>query len=408
VIILFITLLAFSAFFSGTETAFFSLDKVKYHQIMAMRTKTAEKVIKLAGKPEKLIISIIIGNTFVNIAASSIMANIFFEHYGEKGIALSIIVMMIVVLIFGEVTPKQFALAFPKQYSLMVAYPISFFAFIFSPFRKIIDFVAKGFVKTLGLNIKPSKLTVTEQEIKNLFSIGEQQGVVKEKERDMVDNILSLKELNAADIMTPRIDLSALDMSESRDKIIVKVKDGQYSRIPVYVHTLDNIVGIIHTKDFLMDPSKPIQPLIERPLFVPESMRADNILHELQKRKLHIAVVTDEYGVTSGVVTVEDILEEIVGEIRDELDFEEEEIKMLDKNTYEVNGQVHINEVNEAIGMEIDTDEVDTIGGYVMLKLGKIPQAGDILELKGYVITVGDVSKNRITSLKIKTTDSSL
>jgi len=398
-----VVLFLFSAFFSGSETAFFSLGKVRFKQIENLRSPAAKKAIYLLSDPHKLIITILIGNTLVNIAASSIMADIFYTQMGEKGIGVSIIVMLLIILVFGEVTPKMFALSNAQKFSFFASFPLLFFERLFAPFRYFFSKVAGGLVGAIGLSIPSEKPRITEQEIRHLFSIGKKKGVVKAKEKSMIEGILQFKDLNAADIMTPRIDVAALHLTEKQDELIREVKENQYSRLPVYIHNLDNIVGVIHAKDFLLaPPATSTRELVRKPYFVPESMRIDDLLHDLQRIKIHMAIVTDEYGVTSGVVTIEDILEEIVGEIRDELDFERPKIRKIDQKTFEADGQVHINDINEEIGLGIETEEVDTIGGFVVLKMGKIPQAGDSIEINGYLITVDDVSKNRITSLKIE------
>ncbi len=398
-----VVLFIFSSFFSGSETAFFSLGKVRVKQIENLRSPASKKVIYLLSDPHKLIITILIGNTLVNIAASSIMADIFYTRMGEKGIGISILVMMIVLLVFGEVTPKMFALSNARKFSFFASFPLLFFERLFAPFRYFFSKVAGGLVRAMGLDIPSEKPRITEQEIRHLFSIGKKKGVVKEKEESMIEGILQFKDLNAADIMTPRIDVAALDLNEKQDELIRGVKENQYSRLPVYIHNLDNIVGVIHAKDFLLAPAATsTRNFVRKPYFVPESMRIDDLLQELQRMKIHMAIVTDEYGVTSGVVTIEDILEEIVGEIRDELDFERPKIRKIDQKTFAAAGQVHINDINEEIGLGIETEEVDTIGGFVILKMGRIPQAGDTIEVNGYLITVDDVSKNRITSLKIE------
>jgi len=398
-----VVLFVFSAFFSGSETAFFSLGKVRFKQIENLRSPAAKKAIYLLSDPHKLIITILIGNTLVNIAASSIMADIFYTQMGEKGIGVSIIVMLLIILVFGEVTPKMFALSNAQKFSFFASFPLLFFERLFAPLRYFFSKVAGGLVRALGLRIPSEKPRITEQEIRHLFSIGKKKGVVKAKEKSMIEGILQFKDLNAADIMTPRIDVAALHLTEKQDELIREVKENQYSRLPVYIHNLDNIVGVIHAKDFLLaPPATSTRELVRKPYFVPESMRIDDLLHDLQRIKIHMAIVTDEYGVTSGVVTIEDILEEIVGEIRDELDFERPKIRKIDQKTFEADGQVHINDINEEIGLGIETEEVDTIGGFVVLKMGKIPQAGDSIEINGYLITVDDVSKNRITSLKIE------
>ncbi|MGB2630148.1 MAG: hemolysin family protein [Candidatus Omnitrophota bacterium] len=401
-ITVFIILLFVSAFFSGSETAFLSLGKIKLRQIETLRHPAANRIVKLVSDTHKLLITILVGNTLVNIAASSIFAGIFYKAFGEKGVGLSIVAMILIILIFGEVTPKMYALTHAETVSFLASLPLLFFRKLFAPLRWILGAISQAIVRSLGLKIPSKRAKITEQEIKSLFSIGKEKGIVKEKERDMIYSILEFKDLNAADIMTPRIDMAALDMNLSGDELVKNTKEGQYSRLPVYVHTFDNIVGIIHAKDFLLNPDTPIKDIVKEPFFVPESMRIDDLLNQLQKRHIHMAIVTDEYGVTSGLVTIEDILEEIVGEIRDELDFEAPKIKKIDQKTYEVSGQAHINDVNEKLGLAIDTEEVDTIGGYVTLLMGKMPVSGDQVKINGHVAVVEDVSKNRITLLTIK------
>lgn len=388
----------FSALFSGSETAFLSLGKVRRHQIRKMDSPASRRVVSLLGDPKKLLITILVGNTIVNIAASSILAKCFFDLMGESGVGYSIIVMTLLVLIFGEVTPKIYSLHNAKKVTFFSSFFYTVFEPVATPFRVVLTAISNFIVKMLGVRVEEDR-GITEQEIRSLFSISHKKGVVKEKEKDMIDNILEFKELNAADIMTPRIDIGALDISQSKEDIEKSIKEAQYSRFPVYIHSLDNIVGVIHAKDLLLDPSTPMKDLVKKPYFVPESMKIDDLLQGLQKRHVHMAVVTDEYGITSGIVTIEDVLEEIVGEIRDEFDFESPKVRKIDKLSFELSGQAHIDEVNDALGLSIETDEVDTIGGYVTLQIGEMPQAGDKIEIEGYYFIVNDVSKNRITSL---------
>lgn len=401
-IAVFVILLIASAFFSGSETAFLSLDKIRLKQIERSDHPSARRVVKLLTDPHKLLITILIGNTLVNIAAAAVLADFLYRIIGEKGIGLSIVAMTIIVLIFGEVTPKMFALAHGERFTFFASVPIRILEMVLAPIRIVLSNISYTIVRGLGLKVSTERPGITEQDIRSLISLGEEKGIFKESEKDMIDSILEFKELNAADIMSPRIDIVALDLTMDRDDLIREIKESQNSRLPAYVHTLDNIVGIIHAKDFLLDTRAPIKNLIKRPFFAPESMRIDDLLQELQKRHMHMAVVTDEYGVTSGVVTIEDILEEIVGEIRDEFDLEVPKIRKIDQKSYEVSGQAHIDQVNEEIGLDIETDEVDTIGGYIILQMGKIPQGGDRIEIDGFTVTVDDVSKNRITSLTIE------
>ncbi len=398
----FIALLCCSFFFSGSETAFLSLGKIRLKQIEGMHEPAAKRVVGLLNDPHKLLVTIVAGNTLVNIAASSIMAELFYENFGEQGVGYSFLATVCIILICGEVTPKVFALTNAVNYAFFASLPLKFLEKLFNPLRLVLTKIAYGIVRGLGINVAPEKPRITEQEIRSLFMIGKKKGIVKEMERGMIEGILEFKGLNAADIMTPRIDLVALDLGENREELVARIKESQFSRLPVYIHSIDNIVGIIYSKEFLLHPEIPARDFVRHAYFVPETKRVDDLLEEMQRRRHHMAIVTDEYGVTSGIVTIEDILEEVVGEISDEFDFETPKIRKMDHKSFEVSGKAHIDEVNKKIDLSIETDEVDTISGYVIMVLGKIPQPGDTLEVNGYLVTVKDVRKNRIVSLDIE------
>jgi putative hemolysin len=338
----------------------------------------------------------------VNIAASSIITDLFYRNFGEKGIGASVVIMTVLLLLFGEVTPKKFAFAHPIGFSFLSSIPMIFFEKLFAPARWVLHLIASKTLEAVGIKLRIEKQGITELEIRHLVSLSKKKGVVKGKEEEMIDGVMRLKKHNAADIMTPRINVVSIDLSDSRELIMKKMKEHQYSRFPAYIHDFDNIVGIVRTKDFLLGKDIEIEEVITKPYFVPESMRLNDLLKGLQRIKTQMAVVTDEYGVTSGVVTVEDILEEIVGEIRDELDFEPQKIHKIGQKIFEVDGQLHISEINEELGLGISTDEVDTIGGYVILKMGRIPHIGECVETDGYRFTVENISKNRITNIRME------
>ncbi len=403
-IIIFLLLLFHSAFFSSSETAFLSIGKIRMKRIEAAGGSSADRVLKLLQDPHKLLITILVGNTLVNIAASSLMTDIMFGLLGEAGVGFSIALMTVVLLLAGEVTPKMFALKNVVRLASFSSLFLVFYEKLFFPARVVLEGLSRLIVRSLGIDIKKERSKVTDEEIRSLFSMGKKGGVVKEREKDMVDSVLSFKTSNAADIMTPRIDMVAIDLGLDVEDIVRQIKENKFSRYPAYVHTVDNMVGIVHAKDVLLSDPPRVKKFVRKPLFVPESMKVDDLLQELRSKHKHMAVVTDEYGVSSGIVTIEDVLEEIVGEIRDELDQEKPKIRMLDQKTFEVSGQTHIDEVNEQLGMQIETDEVDTIGGYVILELGKIPSAGDVVATGGFSIKVLDVSKNRITLLEVTKT----
>ncbi len=403
-ITLFVLLLVASAFFSASETAFLSLDKIRIKQI-EKTGRIADYVASLASDMHKLLVTVLIGNTFVNIAASAVLTGVFYRVVGERSVGLSIAVMAIVILIFGEVTPKMFALSNGEKVAFHVAVPLRMIEILLKPIRLVVSGIAFSVIRCFGVKISHERQKITEQDIRFMFLLGKKKGIVKEREKNMIDSILEFKELNAADIMTPRINIVALDLSLERTALVKKIKENHYSRLPAYVHTLDNVVGIIHSKDILLGSATPTKNLIRRGFFAPESMKIDDLLQQLQKAHTHMAVITDEYGVTSGIVTIEDILEEIVGEIKDEFDIEAPKIRKISQNSYEIKGQTHIDEVNEITGLSIQTEEVDTIGGYVILRMGRIPRAGDKMRIGNMLVTVKDVSKNRITNIVIEKDD---
>lgn len=401
-IVIFAGLVFCSFFFSSSETAFLSLGKIRLKQIEHMHEPPAKRVVRLLKDPNKLLVTIIVGNEIVNISASSISSKLFYINFGEQGVIYSIIATTCLLLVFGEVTPKMFALANAMRYSFFASLPMTFLERMFAPLRIFMTGAAHGIVRALGISVTSEHSRLTKQEIRSIFSMGSTKGVVKAKEKAMIDGILEFKETNAADIMTPRINVIALDLTEAREDIIRRIREAKFSRLPVYMHNIDNIVGIICAKDFLLNPNTPVKDLVRRAHFIPETKRIGDLLKEMQRKRAHLAIVADEYGVTSGIVTIEDILEEVVGEIRDELDFEHPKINKIDDNTFEVSGQAHIDDVNKEIGLSIETSEVDTIGGYVMLMLGKIPQAGDTVNVNGAAtIRVLDVGKNRVKALEI-------
>ena len=240
-IALFVLLLIASAFFSGSETAFLSLGKIKLRQIEGLRHPAAKRILNLLSDTHKLLITILVGNTLVNIAASAIFAGIFYKAFGEKGVGLSIVAMTAIILIFGEVTPKMYSISRAESVSFVASLPLLFFEKAFAPLRIVLSNIAHALVKGMGIKIDFKEEKITEQEIRSLFSIGEEKGVVKGEEKEMVYSILEFKDLNAADIMTPRIDVDALDMNLSNEELADQIRESQYSRYPVYVHTIDNI-----------------------------------------------------------------------------------------------------------------------------------------------------------------------
>ncbi len=397
VILLF--LLFFSAFFSGSETALLSLNKIRIKKLAREGNKNAIIVEELINNPETLLATILVGNNIVNIAAASIATAIAIEFFGSKGIGIATGVLTFVILVFGEITPKSISAENAERISLLVAKPIKFFIKFFSPLVYILTLITGPVTKRSGKR----RVMITEDEIRLLVEMGEKEGVIEKEEKEMIKGVFEVGDMVAKEVMIPRVDMVCIEVNESIDEALKLIRETGFSRIPVYEGNRDNIVGILYAKDIIRHLNKKIKikDIMRPPFFIPETKSLRELLREMQKLKLHMAIVVDEYGGTAGLVTLEDIIEEIVGEIMDEVDEEEELIRRIDENTWLVNARARIEEVNEILNLEIPEDEFETIGGFVFNKLGKIPKIGDYIEIDGVKITVEKMKDKRIRKVRI-------
>ena len=397
VILLF--LLFFSAFFSGSETALLSLNKIRIKKLAREGNKNAIIVEELINNPETLLATILVGNNLVNIAAASIATAIAIEFFGSKGIGIATGVLTFVILVFGEITPKSISAENAERISLVVAKPIKFFIKFFSPLVYILTLITGPVTKRSGKR----RVMITEDEIRLLVEMGEKEGVIEKEEKEMIKGVFEVGDMVAKEVMIPRVDMVCIEVNESIDEALKLIRETGFSRIPVYEGNRDNIVGILYAKDIIRHLNKKIKikDIMRPPFFIPETKSLRELLREMQKLKLHMAIVVDEYGGTAGLVTLEDIIEEIVGEIMDEVDEEEELIRRIDENTWLVNARARIEEVNEILNLEIPEDEFETIGGFVFNKLGKIPKIGDYIEIDGVKITVEKMKDKRIRKVRI-------
>lgn len=397
VILLF--LLFFSAFFSGSETALLSLNKIRIKKLAREGNKNAIIVEELINNPETLLATILVGNNLVNIAAASIATAIAIEFFGSKGIGIATGVLTFVILVFGEIAPKSISAENAERISLLVAKPIKFFIKFFSPLVYILTLITGPVTKRSGKH----KVMITEDEIRLLVEMGEKEGVIEKEEKEMIKGVFEVGDMVAKEVMIPRVDMVCIEVNESIDEALKLIRETGFSRIPVYEGNRDNIVGILYAKDIIRHLNKKIKikDIMRPPFFIPETKSLRELLREMQKLKLHMAIVVDEYGGTAGLVTLEDIIEEIVGEIMDEVDEEEELIRRIDENTWLVNARARIEEVNEILNLEIPEDEFETIGGFVFNKLGKIPKIGDYIEIDGVKITVEKMKDKRIRKVRI-------
>jgi Mg2+/Co2+ transporter CorB len=315
-------LLLLSGFFSGSETALIRVGRIKARSLLKRGVKGADTVQKLVDEPEALLTTVLIGNNIVNIAASALTTSIAIDYFGNFGVAIAIGIMTFVILTFGEIIPKTIAVHHAEQFSITVSKPLEMMIFVMRPVIKILSAITNAFGKVLGLKIPQRKL-LSEEEVKTMLDIGEEEGAIEEDEKEMMNGVLKLDYITVRNVMTPKEDIVCLGVNEPVDSAVELIKRSGYSRIPVFEETKDHIVGILYAKDILISANNAyisVRELMKPAHFIPETARVDDLLDEFQKGKFHIAIVVNEEGRTKGLVSLEDLLEEIVGSIYDEYD----------------------------------------------------------------------------------------
>ena len=415
-IILLLVLIFLSAFFSMSETALTSMSPVKVGNLVEQKKRGAKTLSGLIETPGKFLGTILVGNNLVNISASALATSVsiqVLEIYGlhELGIAVGIAIGITAffILVFGEITPKTIAIHNAEAISLFSAPIIRFFEIILSPFVKIFAFVSVPFIRIFGGRMPAKGPFLTLDEIKMLILAGEREGLIEEEEKEMISSIFEFGETIVREVMTPRPDIQCLPVESSVDKAIKTILEGGHSRIPLYEGNMDNIVGIIYAKDLLkaveMEKEKlSLKDFMRPAIFIPESKKVDDLLHQMQAARTHIAIIVDEYGIASGLVTLEDLVEEIVGEIYDEFEKKVKSIEKIDERTYVVDARLSIPDINSALKIRLPKKKYDTIGGFVMDQLGKVPAVGDTVKYGSLQISVERVIRRRITRVKIERT----
>ena len=387
-----------SAFFSASETAYTSLNLVRMKRMAADGDARAAKVLKLAERYESLLSSILIGNNIVNILASSLATVLFVRALGNKGVTVSTLVITVVILLVGEVTPKNIA----KEHAETIAmkfYPLLFaLTKLFTP----LNWLLGCWQKLIGKVVKPSEdRGYTEEELITIVEEAENEGGIDAHESELIKSAIEFTDVDVEEILTPRVEIQAVELGASDDEISELFQESGYSRLPVYQETVDNIVGILHEKDFYANRGKvPVRELMSNPTYVMQNTKVSDLLKLLQKTKSHMAVVVDEYDGVQGIVTMEDILEELVGEIWDEHDEVVEEYRALPDGGYLVDGGANLDDMLELFDIHKEYDPV-TVNGWVREELGRFPKAGDSFECDKLIVTVEKAEKRRATEIRV-------
>jgi CBS domain containing-hemolysin-like protein len=413
-VFLLIILLLLSAFFSGSEVAFFSVKQKNIEDDF----KSSKLISRYAGNliafPRRLLITILVGNTLANVAVSIVSVSIALEIAYLYNVTIDliltvqIILVTIIILLFCELLPKVFASKHPNLTIRLVVLPLYLFSMIIYPVAELITEVIR--LTFSKIKFDKSKSAITEKEISDLAELGHERGTLEEDEQEIISSFVEFKSVLVVEVMTPRVDIVAVPFNVSSEMLIETINKSGYSRFPVYKENLDKVIGIVHAKDFLpylknksFVKLETISKITREVLFVPERKKISDTLKEFQQKKMHLAVVVDEFGGTSGLITLEDIIEEIIGEIWDEHDPEENAIKIITPEKISVLGKVPIADVNELIGLELfpASDDYDTIAGMIINQAGDIPREGYSFSLNNYKLTVKEVLKKRIKRIEL-------
>ena len=422
-IIVLIILIALNAFFAATEIAFVSLNDAKIDMLVKEGNKKAKRIKKMLENPSKFLATIQIGITLAGFLSSAFASEAFASElapilhgampflslsaWNSISIVLITIILSYFTLIFGELVPKRVAMKNYEKIAFATVGIVRTIAIATAPFVKFLTFSTNIVSKMFGVSDKEEE-TVTEEEIRMMVDVGEEKGTIETNEREMINNVFEFNDKAVTEIMIPRKDIYALDMNLSIAKVIEELSeddDFRYSRVPVYDETIDEIKGIVYIKDILLSTKNKnvkVKNLIKEAYFVPETKPVNELFDELRKNRKQIAIVVDEYGGTAGIVTMEDILEELVGEIYDEYDIVQKKYEKLDENTYMLTGDLSISEVEKLMDIDIEEGDYDTISGYLMEELGRIPSEKEkpIIETKDVTYKVESVKDKRITKIK--------
>ena len=400
ILILSIVLLL-SSFFSSSEIALISINKSKIKQLVMQKRKGSETLRKLRERPHKLLINIAIANNIVNIFGASFATAIAIDLFGSKGVGIATGVMTFLILTFGEIIPKTLAVKHTEKVALIAAKPLYILEIIFNPIIKLFELIAKSFTG------KGKGDEITEGEIKTMVSLGQEEGAINKIEEEMIHKIFKFDDIHAWEVMTPRTEIIALNIDSTQKDILDTVKGSGFSRIPIFKEDIDKIVGILYVKDlikYIKGKRKISLKNVMRPaLFVPKHKKIDTLLKEFQNKKIHIAMVVEEHGGIEGLVTLEDLLEEIVGEIFDETDSEEKLIKKVGKNKYLIKGSTELDIINKKLKLSLEErEDSNTIGGLILDHLERIPKKNDKTEIDNIKIKIKKVDRQRIEEIELK------
>lgn len=404
-LIILLILIILSAFFSSAETALTTVSKITIRSMIEEGNKKAIIVDKIINNQGKMLSAILIGNNLVNIIASALATILAQNLFGQYAISFATGLLTIVVLIFGEITPKSLATLNALKLSLAYAKIIYSLMFLLTPAIFIINKMAYFFMRLMGIDPTKKMASITETELRTIVDVSHEEGIIEKEERQMINNVFDFGDAIASDVMVPKIDMTMADINSTYDELLKIFRSEKYTRIPIYQDSTDNVIGIINMKDLLLyNPEEifDVRKYLRSAFYTYESKKLSELMMEMKKTSVNIVIVLDEYGVTAGLITLEDLLEEIVGEIHDEYDLDEDEpIKKISENIYILEGQMKIDDLNDYLGVNLSSDDYDSIGGLIIEKLDRLPTVGDKITIDSLSFKVTSMDKMRINYVEL-------
>lgn len=400
-----VILLALSAFFSSSETALTTVNRIRVRNLAEAGDSRAIILSRVIEQQGKMLSAILIGNNLVNISASSLMTTLTIKLFGNKAVGIATGILTLLVLVFGEITPKTLSTISAEKIALNDAKIIYWLMAVLTPVIFVVNQLSLGVLMLLKIDPNAKHDTITEDELRTIVEVSHEEGVIETEEKKMINNVFDFGDSLAKDIMVPRIDMTLVDVDATYDELLDIFREEKYTRIPVYEENTDNVIGIINVKDLLLIDNHDdfhIRDYLREPLYTYEYKKTSELMVEMRKTFNNIVIVLDEYGATAGLITLEDMLEEIVGEIRDEYD-EDEEDSLIETapGEYSVEGAMKLDDLNDRLGLELESEDYDSIGGLVIGLLDHLPDEGEEVTDDGIRFVVESVDKNRIDRIKI-------
>ena len=404
-IIILVILLFLSSFFSSAETALVSVNRIRLRSLADEGNKRAKQVLEIFENESKMLSAILIGNNLVNTFSASIAATIAYS-FGGAAVSIATFIITLLILIFGEITPKTMATKNAEKMALSYAPIIALLMVVLTPVIFFINAISGLILKLFGVNINDSNPLMTENELRTIVDVSHEEGVIEEDEKNIIHNVFDFGDARAKDVMVPRVYVVMADVTTSKDELIHIFKEEQYTRIPIFDEEVDDVIGFINIKDLLFNndiEDFQIRNYIRKPHFTFENKKISELMIEMKHSAFNMAFVMDEYGELAGIITLEDIIEELIGDVHDEYDENENDnIHQVNDTVYDVKGYINLHDLNDALDLNLDSEDFDSVGGLVIDKLGRMPRINDTVMLEdGIKIKVKELEKNRIEEVRI-------